>query len=409
MMRDSVQPLVWFAAGAATCSIASIVFSSLLRKESSTTVASPLQSYISQQIPLADLQELPYPPDAIIPGARDVPTPYGTLRVYEFGPESSKRKVLFLHGISTPSVALANTAEQLAAKGCRVMLVDHFNRGWSGGPSDLPYDDRLYTTQILLALSSSSIAWTGSEVGGGFSIIGYSLGGAVAINFASWFPEMVDDLVLLAPGGLIRDKHRSWQRELLYSTGLIPESLKLRIVKNRLRATPNIQMPQQDPTELKHKSESRDASSAVSAEIPKDAYITTSQGQVDIEGTVNWQLDSHAGFTPAFMSSIRHAPVFGQHERWALVGKRLAEQRRQQAESSTSRSKAQKQGLRSGKVLMILGSKDSIIVANELGPDARATLGEDHVEIIEYEAGHEVAVTHSEKISNAIWEFWNNN
>ncbi len=47
---------------------------------------------------------LPYPPD-VLPGARDVDSPYGSLRVYEWGPKDGRR-VLLIHGISTPSIAL---------------------------------------------------------------------------------------------------------------------------------------------------------------------------------------------------------------------------------------------------------------------------------------------------------------
>ena len=64
--------------------------------------------------------DLPYPPDAL-PGARDVDTPYGSVRVYEWGPETGER-VLLVHGISTPSVALGDLAHELASKGYRVML-----------------------------------------------------------------------------------------------------------------------------------------------------------------------------------------------------------------------------------------------------------------------------------------------
>ena len=44
-----------------------------------------------------DLDELPYPPDAL-PGERDVGSPYGSIRVYEWGPEGG-RKVLLVHGM----------------------------------------------------------------------------------------------------------------------------------------------------------------------------------------------------------------------------------------------------------------------------------------------------------------------
>ena len=47
--------------------------------------------------PLAaqDPAKLPYPPDCL-PGARDVDTPYGNIRVYEWGPEDG-RKLSLIH------------------------------------------------------------------------------------------------------------------------------------------------------------------------------------------------------------------------------------------------------------------------------------------------------------------------
>jgi len=64
--------------------------------------------------------ELPYPPDALR-GARDVDSPWGSTRVYEWGPREG-RKVLLVHGISTPCVSLAELAQRLSEDGCRVML-----------------------------------------------------------------------------------------------------------------------------------------------------------------------------------------------------------------------------------------------------------------------------------------------
>ena len=65
-------------------------------------------------------KRLPYAPDAL-EGARDVATPFGNIRVYEWGPAEG-RKVLLVHGISTPCIALGGLAEELVQKGCRVML-----------------------------------------------------------------------------------------------------------------------------------------------------------------------------------------------------------------------------------------------------------------------------------------------
>lgn len=62
----------------------------------------------------------PYPSD-VFPGARDVETPYGTMRVYEWGPEEGE-KVVLLHGIGTPCIALGKMAHEFVASGRRVLL-----------------------------------------------------------------------------------------------------------------------------------------------------------------------------------------------------------------------------------------------------------------------------------------------
>ena len=63
---------------------------------------------------------LPYPPD-VFPGARDVETEYGTIKVFEWGPDEGD-KVLLMHGIGTPCVALGDMAHEFVRRGCRVML-----------------------------------------------------------------------------------------------------------------------------------------------------------------------------------------------------------------------------------------------------------------------------------------------
>lgn len=91
------------------------------------------KSYPSKiiQSPLKEVQSLDsietkksseFPLD-ILPGARDVPTPYGSIRVYEWGPEDGQ-KVLLVHGISTPCLSLGGLAHALVDRGCRVMLFD---------------------------------------------------------------------------------------------------------------------------------------------------------------------------------------------------------------------------------------------------------------------------------------------
>ena len=87
-------------------------------------IPSPLTTLLPK-LSVEEQRKLPYPPD-ILPGARDVDSPYGSIRVYEFGPEDG-RKVLLLHGVSTPCLSLAGVAQILADRGYRVMLFGRYN------------------------------------------------------------------------------------------------------------------------------------------------------------------------------------------------------------------------------------------------------------------------------------------
>lgn len=103
----------------AAIGVCSVLRSVYLTTEPSSVIESPL-SNIKATLSKREQEKLPYPPDAL-PGARDVSTPYGSIRVYEWGPEDG-RKVLLVHGISTPCIALLNVADELVDQGCRVML-----------------------------------------------------------------------------------------------------------------------------------------------------------------------------------------------------------------------------------------------------------------------------------------------
>lgn len=96
---------------------------------------SPLTTQIPHLTP-AQAAALPYPPGsstaAALPGGRDVPTAYGSIRVYEWGPEDpAADKVLLVHGISTPCIALGDLAWELVGRGCRVMLFGELRRAGS--------------------------------------------------------------------------------------------------------------------------------------------------------------------------------------------------------------------------------------------------------------------------------------
>ncbi|KAK8930431.1 hypothetical protein H634G_07451 [Metarhizium anisopliae BRIP 53293] len=332
---------------------------------------SVLRSPLKTVLPRAsreELSELVYLPDAF-PGARDVETPYGTIRVYEFGPEDGD-KVLLVHGISTSCITLGRIAHALVERGCRVMLFDLFGRGFTDGVGDIPHDTRLYTTQILLVLASSRLSWTGTS---GFRLIGYSLGGGIVIPFANAFPHMVSSLVLLAPAGLIEAASFGAVSRFIFSSGFIPERILAVLTGQRL----------QRPIASSRAARSKAAGVLAVAEAENLAGEKTPLEERVLD-YVRWMVHNHEGFVPAFMSCIRYAPLTEQHEEWKGLAKRER-----------------------GTTAVIFAETDELISADDYARDGLPLVGgEGHVFWRVVPGSHDFVMTHVAAIMKELDEFW---
>lgn len=100
------------------------------------------------------------------------------------------------------------------------------------------------------------------------------------------------------------------------------------------------------------------------------------------------------------MSSIRYGPVTGQHADWQRIAERLA------AQNASSEERYEKEGLQNGKVLIIAGHKDVLIVEDELVQDATDILGENNVRFEFVDAGHDLPVSKSNEVLGFISTFW---
>lgn len=255
------------------------------------------------------------------------------------------------------------------------MLFDLFGRGYSDAPTSLPHDLRLYTTQLLLVLSSSPLPWCVPQ---GFSLLGYSLGGGIATGFASYFPHLVRKLVLLAPAGLIRPQHMSSRSKVLYCTGLIPENWLVWLCERRLLAGPM------------YAKENKAPASVLGAEIPGQegvpnpdfAPLSLSRPLLTVPQAVQWQLRNHTGFVPAFLSCIRYAPITGQQALWERLRKG-----------------------RTDEVLLVAGREDPIVLPEEVREDAEALLGVGRVRYVEVDAAHDFVVTDIREVVGVVDEF----
>ncbi|KAG7293354.1 hypothetical protein NEMBOFW57_003402 [Staphylotrichum longicolle] len=357
-----------------------------------TVSRSPLRTILPALSP-DEFAKLEYKPDNF-PGARDVETPYGSIRVYEWGPLSGE-KVVFVHGISTACITLTKLANALVEeRGCRVLLFDLFGRGYSDNPSDLPHDARLYTTQILIALASSpDLSWTGPQA---FKLVGYSLGGGIAVHFATSFPHLVSSLVLLAPAGLIRPESFGALTRAVFTSGIIPPRLLAWITRRRLRKPirssgkrgPSSTPPNPDPeSTTTAKPDPVTASLAETTPLLSPAPAPSEPRNAleqRVLRAVHWQLAHHAGFVPAFMSCIRHAPLIDQHDAWRRLAQRAP-----------------------GTTAVVLGEGDEIIDPAEYAADALPLVGgKERVRWSLVPGGHDFPMTFARETLAEMYKAW---
>ncbi|KAH8175925.1 serine aminopeptidase, s33 domain-containing protein [Sarocladium implicatum] len=340
----------------------------------SKVIPNPLKVYPPGSPRRDELEKLIYNSDTF-PGARDVETPYGSVRVYEWGPEDGT-KVLFVHGISTSCITLMHIANALVKRGYRVMLFDLFGRGFTDGVGDLPHDPRLYVTQILLVLASSPLAWTGNN---GFRLVGYSLGGGIAVHFANAFPHVVESLVLLAPAGLVRPENFGTVSRIVFSSGLIPESILAPLTRRRLQQP--IAAPKM-PHGTKPGDPQADMALAEAAEGPNEERLIPLEKYVLFY--VRWMVSHHAGFVGSFMSCIRFSPLTHQHEYWAKLADR-----------------------KPGTTAIYFAEKDEVIDSEYYAQQALPLVGgKGHVDWRVMPGAHDFVMTHTANIMVALDEFW---
>ncbi|KAF4464659.1 2-hydroxy-6-oxo-6-phenylhexa-24-dienoate hydrolase [Fusarium albosuccineum] len=366
---------------AVTTAIATVAFLALARAALypvlPKTIRNPLKEGVYAKANASKNKNLVYQPDQF-PGARDVETPYGSIRVYEFGPETGE-KVFFVHGISTPCITLGPLGNALAKRGYRVMLFDLFGRGFSDGVADIPHDVRLYVSQMLLVLASSPLPWTGDNA---FRLIGYSLGGGIAVHFANAFPNLVRDLVLLAPAGLIKAASFGRVSRFLFVSGLVPE--RILAVATRRRLQQPIAASARQPAKTPIETITTPTLAVAQAEVIPASGQPVTPLEHRVMEYVRWMVTHHHGFVPAFMSSIRFAPLTEQHEAWAKLAKRAP-----------------------GTTAILLAQTDEIISVEDYRRDALPLVGGEHnVHWRVLPGSHDFVMTHVDGILREIDDMW---
>ena len=268
-------------------------------------------------------------------------------------------------------------------------LGDLWGRGYSDTPLDVRHDARLFTMQILFAVNSSSLSWAG-EASGGFSIIGFSLGGGISMAFAAHFPYLVNSIILLAPAGILRYLPKEYETSFFRFSQLVPFSYLRKLVGRIIGV--ELSHPKFGLTDLDH----HDQTDAEEAQDVKEVSI----GVIDVPAIVQWQFDNHKGFVQSFIDTIKHGPIMHQHSDWAEVCNII---KGDMAKTSPS---SQSSKLFDSKILVIFGNSDGVVVEKEVADDLSKMIGAAHVDIKVVPGGHGFPVPSSERVVKHISDFW---
>ncbi|MEO0390317.1 MAG: alpha/beta fold hydrolase, partial [Pseudomonadota bacterium] len=99
-----------------------------------------------------------------------------------------------LHGLTTSSYVWDGMLPGLTALGYRVLTFDHYGRGYSDRPRGRQ-DAAFFVAEVDALLRHEGVS-------GPVTLMGYSMGGAVAAAYAAAHPTRVARVVLIAPAGM---------------------------------------------------------------------------------------------------------------------------------------------------------------------------------------------------------------
>jgi len=105
--------------------------------------------------------------------------------------------VVFLHGSGPGASGHSNfkgNYPEWADQGYRCLVPDLIGFGYSDKPDDVEYPLAFFVECVKQTLDIAGVSRC--------AVVGNSLGGAVAIGLALTYPELVEKLILMAPGGM---------------------------------------------------------------------------------------------------------------------------------------------------------------------------------------------------------------
>ena len=106
---------------------------------------------------------------------------------------SNGETIVLVHGFSTPSFVWGGLINNFCNSGFKVLVYDHFGRGFSERPR-INYNKELYVRSLKELLVNQALEEK-------IHLVGYSMGGPIVGYFAEKYPDATKSISLIAPAG----------------------------------------------------------------------------------------------------------------------------------------------------------------------------------------------------------------
>ena len=200
--------------------------------------------------------------------------------------EPLKGTIVLVHGFSTPSFVWGGLLDNFLNNGYKVLVYDHYGRGYSERPN-IQYDKELYLETLRELIVSQDIQES-------VHLVGYSMGGPIVGLYADQYPESTKSTTLIAPAGFSTSipNMKSW------TTMPIIGDWFWRVFSDRLYGIGNM-------------SETQSSSDPLS--INENQFLPLFQKQLQFRG-----------FNESLLSTIRHFNLFDVREMYlSLSNKKI--------------------------------------------------------------------------------------
>jgi pimeloyl-ACP methyl ester carboxylesterase len=173
---------------------------SLAQESVVKTLIKPRSKIPKQYHYLVDV-EIPFPVEEfyVVPNKKNHIIHYSLHNFVRGERDMSTTPTIALHGLNGSRLLYQDLASVIDGyhKSLPLITMDFFGHGLSSCP-DEKYNLDFFVEQIVVLLVHLGIGQDAPV-----NIIGFSLGGAVAVGFAAKYPERVDKLVLISPAGFV--------------------------------------------------------------------------------------------------------------------------------------------------------------------------------------------------------------